>query len=228
MNVLRTGGAAEQNDSLVRATQEAREHWEKRAARASSDLERVDQSARAQRMRFEAFLQGHDITGKRILDVGCGVAALYAHLKRRAIPVEYLGIDIVPEMIRRSQERYPQARFLCQDILAWETDERFDYVISIGIHNVVITNGLKLLESITRRQFELCRIAAYVSILTERYQKFGPGVQAWAPEKILELALSITPYVTLRHDYLPNDFSIALYRQPLIDARPDLLENLER
>ena len=34
-------------------------------------------------------------------------------------------------------------------------------------------------------------------------------------------------YVILRHNYLPNSFSITLYREPLIDTRRDLLEELE-
>ena len=40
---------------------------------------------------------------------------------------------------------------------------------------------------------------------------------------MLTLALSITPYVRLEHDVLPNDFSITLYREPLIDRADDLV-----
>jgi hypothetical protein len=69
-----------------------------------------------------------------------------------------------------------------------------------------------------QRQYELCVIAVHVSILSNRYRKFGPTIQAWSAEKVLRMALEITPYVLLRHDYLPNDFSVTLYRKPLIDT----------
>lgn len=69
----------------------------------------------------------------------------------------------------------------------------------------------------------MCRVAAHVSLLTDRYTGFASHIQPWRVEEILTLALDITPFVALRHDYLPNDFSVTLYRQPLIDTRTDLL-----
>ena len=44
-----------------------------------------------------------------------------------------------------------------------------------------------------------------------------------ATEQVLALALEVTPWVVLRHDYLPSDLSVTLYREPLIDTRCDLL-----
>jgi len=83
--------------------------------------------------------------------------------------------------------------------------------------------GRELLRRVTRRQFELCRRAAHVDLLTDRYPGFDPHIQSWRVEEVLTLALSITPYVALRHDYLPNAFSVTLYREPLIDSCPGLL-----
>ncbi len=47
---------------------------------------------------------------------------------------------------------------------------------------------------------------------------FHPGNR-----QVLALALEVTPWVVLRHDYLPNDLSVTLYREPLIDTRNDLM-----
>jgi SAM-dependent methyltransferase len=213
---------------LDKAIEELRRFWDDRVLSTASDLERVDQSARAQRIRFESFLQHHSVQGRSILDVGCGVAGLYKHLKHQKIAVDYFGVDISEQMIRCCREQHPEAQFECRDILKWETTSTFDYVVAIGIHNITVDNGWSLLEAVTRQQFELCRVAAYVSILTDRYKNFGPGIQAWSAEKVLNICLRITPYVTLRHDYLPNDFSVALYREPLIDTHPELAEELRR
>jgi hypothetical protein len=75
----------------------------------------------------------------------------------------------------------------------------------------------------TRRKYELCSIAAHTTILTDRYQKFGPEAQFFNPEQVLTVVLSITPWVVLRHDYLPNDISYTLYRRPLIETQPGLM-----
>jgi SAM-dependent methyltransferase len=202
---------------------QAQSYWDKRAAAASTDCEKVEQSKRTQRMRFEVFVLNHDLNGKSLLDVGCGTGDLWAHLQARQIQCDYTGIDLSPEMVRRCQERFPDARFEPQNILEWNPGQQFDYTIAVGIHNIKIAGGGALLESVTRRQFELCRVATHLSLLTDRYTGFAPHIQPWRVEEILTLALDITPYVVLRNDYLPNDFSITLYRQPLIDTRPGLL-----
>jgi cyclopropane fatty-acyl-phospholipid synthase-like methyltransferase len=199
-------------------------YWDDRAESMDSDCAKVDASLRAQRMRFEAFCQYNDVEGKSVLDLGCGVGDFSAHLEARGIACEYLGLDISRKMIDRCRERFPNRAFESGDILFREFDRPFDFVVSFGIHNNVrLEKGAVLLEKTTRRQFELSTIAAHVSILTDRYREFAPHMQAWRAEDVLGMALNISPNVILRHDYLPNDFCITLYREPLIDRRRDLL-----
>jgi SAM-dependent methyltransferase len=197
-------------------------HWNAKATEATNDCARVDAGLRAQRMRFEAFVLHHDLRGKSILDVGCGVGDFWAHLRGRGIECDYLGVDLAEAMIARSRERFPEAKFETRDILAWDTDLRWDYVVSFAIHNVKFPGVRELLEKVTARQFELCRAGAHVDLLTDRYSSFDPQIQPWRAEEVLALSLAITPYVVLRHDFLPHDFCVTLYRQPLIDTHPDL------
>jgi SAM-dependent methyltransferase len=201
----------------------AESYWNDKVARSGTDIERVEWSRRGQLMRFEVFLDDHVISGATLLDVGCGVGDLYEHLRRRDIDCEYTGFDLSPAMIGRCRERFPGVRFDCGNFLEWNPGQAFDYVVSIGIHNIRIPGGTELLHAFMRRQFEMCTRAAYLSLLTDRYQGFAPHIQAWRVEDVLSAALAITPYVAIRHDYLPNDFGVALYRQPMIDTRHDLL-----
>jgi SAM-dependent methyltransferase len=198
-------------------------HWNTKAIESATDCARVDASLRAQRMRFEAFVLNHDLRGKSVLDVGCGIGDFSGHLRARGIECEYLGVDIAPEMIRRSRERYPQAEFAERNILEWDPGRTFDYVVAFGIHSVKVPNKMELFTALTRRKFELCSVAAHTAVLTDRYPGFGPEAQTCNAEESLAVALAITPCVVLRHDYLPNDFSLTLYRRPLIDTQPGLL-----
>lgn len=202
---------------------QTKKYWDKKASANLSGSEKVEWSPRAQRMRFESFLLAHQLNGKSILDIGCGTGDFLAHMRRRNIEARYVGFDLSPEMVRLCCEKYADVTFESGNFLEWDPQERFDYSISIGIHNVKIDGGREVLEQVTRRQFELSRIAAHVSLLTDRYQGFAPHIQAWRVEEIMELALDITPYVVVRHDYLPNDFSVTMYREPLIDTADGLM-----
>ncbi len=207
------------NDDLKRL----RAYWDERADSLDDNCAKVEQSQRTQRMRFEAFITQHQLDGKSILDVGCGTGDLWSHLKRHNLKSAYMGVDLSPKMIEVCQRLHPDAQFEAQDILTWDAGRTFDYTISIGIHNIKIENGWELLKQVTARQFELCSVAAHLSLLSDRYQQFADHIQPWAVEQVLAFALTLTPFVLVQHHYLPHDFSITLYRQPIIDTRADLL-----
>ena len=198
-----------------------RDHWDHMALDRGTDSEKVDATPRAQRMRFAAFTTLENLEGATILDIGCGLGDLWAFLKTLGVRCEYVGVDVSSAMVERARTKFPDATFEVANVFEWEPGRTFDYVIALGIHNVRVAGAESLLETMTRRQFELCSRAAHVSLLTDRYEGFGPRA-----EEVLAMALSISKNVTLRHDYLPNDFSVTIYREPLIDRRRELLDGL--
>jgi SAM-dependent methyltransferase len=195
-----------------------KDYWDYRADACSSDCEKVDSSKRSQLMRFEAFIQMNDLQGKSILDVGCGAGDLWKHLQARNIQCDYTGFDISSSMVKRCHERFPEAVFESGDFDEWGRGKQFDYTVAIAIHNIKIEGGAEIFRQTTQRQFDMARVATHLSLLTDRYPGFDPHIQAWRAEEMLKIALEITPYVVLRHDYLPHDFSITLYHEPLIDT----------
>lgn len=214
---------AQSNGDLLPGLERLRTYWDGRARSALDDLEKLEWShRRTQLLRFEAFLLHHDLAGSSVLDVGCGLADLYAHLRRREIPVDYTGYDLSPEMIRHCRARYPGLRFEAGDFLTFEPTGRFDFTVAFGIHNIRVPGVRHILERVTRRQFELSTIAAHVSVLSDR-DTYATHIQAWRAEEILGLALAITPYVALRHDYLRGDIGVTLYRKPVTARDADLL-----
>lgn len=211
-------------DDISTGLEATRTYWERRARTPGSNVEKLEWThVRTQRMRFEAFLLDHDLHGRSVLDVGCGLGDLYAHLRRRGVEVEYTGYDLSPEMTRLCRVCHPGVRFESGDFLSFQPPSRFDYAVAFGIHNIRVPTGRAILEAVTRHQFELSTIAAHVSLLTDRYSQFAARVQAWRAEEILGLSLGITPHVALHHDYLDNDFSVTLYRQPIARSRADFV-----
>lgn len=213
----------DKSTEIQKSLQNIQQFWDNRAKNTDDDYAKVDTSMRTQRMRFEAFVTSHDLHNKSILDVGCGVGDLWQHLQRHNIDCDYLGTDLSSEMIKRCRERFPETSFEAQNIVEWETEKTFDYVVAIAIHNIKIANGWEILKQVTTRQFELCTTAAHLSLLTDRFEGYDDHIQPWRVERVMEFALTLTPYVLIQHHYLPHDFSITLYREPIIDTRTDLL-----
>lgn len=195
-------------------------HWNEKAQSEGDDLAKVDTSARSQWYRFEMFSRYHELQCASVLDVGCGVGDFYTYSHKLAPTVSYTGVDLSESMVERCRQRFPDAEFEACDLLTWPTERRWDYVTAFAVHNIRVPGAAELLRDLTRRQFELCTRATHLSLLTDRFSGFADDILPWDPSEVLRMALEITPWVTLRHDYLPHDFSITLYRTPLADRDP--------
>jgi SAM-dependent methyltransferase len=209
------------NERTDPAVSALRDHWDQRAAAGGDDCTKVDTSARSQRWRFDMFAAtAGDLTGRSVLDVGCGVGDFYPFLQGAAPSAQYHGMDISPAMVRRASERFPEGRFEVADLLEGPAEMRWDHVVAFGVFNVRLEGADALLPRLLRRQFECARISAHVSLLTSEFRGFDAKALHWDPRGLFDLALSITPYVVVRHDYLPHDFSVTLFREPLADRAP--------
>lgn len=98
-------------------------------------------SVQGQTRRFEVLLElagPRKLRGASVADVGCGCGDLLAFLRRNgATPREYVGYDIVPEMVAQAHARFgttePGVAFECRDLALRPTNRSFDFVLSSGI-----------------------------------------------------------------------------------------------
>ena len=71
--------------------------------------------------------------GERVLDIGCGTAAIYAHLPAG---VTYVGFDPSEDYIAAARERFGDAVELTVGTVkasSFASEERFDLVMAIGV-----------------------------------------------------------------------------------------------
>ena len=73
--------------------------------------------------------------GARALDVGCGAGRWCRFLSNHGYHT--VGIDLQPELIRASRQRYPYIDFFCTPVQNFVTEEPFDLVSSVTViqHN---------------------------------------------------------------------------------------------
>jgi len=73
-----------------------------------------------------------------------------------------------------------------------------------------------------KRMFSWARVGIAVNFLSARSPRPAPGRLYIDPARVLSMALEISPAVRRNHNYLPNDFTVYLYREPawqLADGR---------
>jgi SAM-dependent methyltransferase len=170
----------------------------------------------SQDKRFEAMLALGDFDGSRILDVGCGFGDLLAYLNERGIEPVYTGIDICEPMVERCRERFEASvgRFLVADALDYQPDEYYDYVIASGLFGLDSIGARDRIRPTLERMFGWARIGLACNFLSTQSQSPAEARIYVDPTKALEAALSLTPAVRIDHTYLPNDFTLYLFKTP--------------
>jgi SAM-dependent methyltransferase len=177
----------------------------------------------SQEKRFEALLALGDFHGRRILDVGCGFGDFLAFLVERDIHPLYTGLDVCEPMIERCQQRFPAGagRFVAGDVLDHEVDQSYDYVVASGLFGLDSPGARERIPASLARMFGWCRIGLAVNFLSARYASQVDDRIYVEPGKALEAALDLTPAVRVDHNYLPNDFTLHLYRTPSWNGEPE-------
>ncbi len=176
-------------------------------------------SGDSQRGRFEILSQVGDLRGRTILDVGSGLGHLYEFLL--PLKVVYTGIEVVPEFVKSAKERYPGANFIEGDFLTCDFNGKYDYVLCSGALNIEVVNYKDYLEAMIKRMFYLASWGLAFNLPSSYAPEKGKGstfeegvkIKYSRPERIFSYCKRITPWVSLRHDYFPHDFTIYIYHK---------------
>jgi SAM-dependent methyltransferase len=170
----------------------------------------------SQEKRFAAALALGSFHGRSLLDAGCGFGDLLAYLGARGVRPRYTGVDLCPAMIERCKRRFAgsDARFVVADALDYVPEEGFDYVVACGIFGHAPQGTRQRLRPAVAHLFYLAGIGLAVNFLSGCAPRRSPGRLYVYPWDMLQLALGLTPAVRLDHAYLPNDFTLCLYKTP--------------
>jgi SAM-dependent methyltransferase len=170
----------------------------------------------SQQKRFEALEELGDFEGASILDVGCGFGDLLVYLQGRGVRCRYTGLDACEPMIEHCRERFAQdqGRFVVGDALGFEPGDRYDYVVASGLFGLDAPGAHDRIRPTLEKLFEWSRIGAAANFLSTRSPHPVENRVYVDPCKALEAAFSLTPAARLNHAYLPNDFTLYVYKLP--------------
>ncbi len=155
------------------------------------------------------------LNNKTILDIGCGLGNYYQFLLNKGLKINYIGYDIVEDFIKVNRERFPEAIFEIKDISREEIVHKADYAVMCQVFNNKydsVNNDDVVMNAMTKA-FQAVTTGISIDLRTDYVNFTEDHLFYFSPEKYFAFAKSLTPFVMLRHDYLPFDFTIFLYKE---------------
>ena len=169
-------------------------------------------SRESQELRFAVLAAIGLKAGSSVLDVGCGVGDFYAWQLARGLKLAYGGIDIAPAMVHQAAERFPGVPFRALDV-SEENPGDYDFVVASGIFYLRRHQPFEFMKATVSNLFSRCRQGLAFNSLSAWASPSDKEEFRADPLETLKFCQTLTPWVQLRHDYHPGDFTIYLRRR---------------
>jgi SAM-dependent methyltransferase len=200
------------------------ERYETNYDRYGYDPKTLGWSKGRQEIRFHVLTSIGDVDNKSILDLGCGFADLYDFLNKRGWQGKYTGLDIVPKLVEVARERHPGLDIRVLDILEKDIDEKFDYIFASGIFNAKLSgeNNKLYIKKMMKRMFEMADIGVSVDFMSSYVDYRRGETYHTEPEVIFKMCKKLSKRVILRHDYMPYEFTVYVYKEDSINEKKNI------
>jgi len=193
-----------------------KKHYEPRLAKYSDNSTVLDwENEDAQYKRFVAMTDNLELSGRTLLDVGCGCGDLYDWMYKQKIEADYCGVDILEQMVERAKDSYPKAVFFCADIFDSNFNcesvlcrERFDVTFTSGIFNLNAGNNEAFLRKAVPVLSAMSNEAFVFNLLDPASPNKDESYFYFEPDAAIELASGFADKISLIQGYLDNDYTL--------------------
>lgn len=166
----------------------------------------------SQRLRYQILLNGEDLRGKSILDLGCGLGALIPLIKEQVDDdFQYIGVDVTTNFISYCRTQFSQENmeFIEGNFLEVQLPE-VDYVFASGVFTLNVPGMAEYADQCLRKMFSLSRVACAANFLSTQADFEIEKNLHYDPKIVLESALQLTQNVTLIHGTPNFEFSVII------------------
>ena len=174
--------------------------------------------ADSQRLRFQILSEIGNLNGKRIHDVGCGLAHLVEFLGEKGVNCEYVGSDISPQMIKKAKQRLPKAQLYVADILEDMSDwMRADYLLASGVFHVKAASERgawqQFVEAMLLRMFTLAKKGIAFNMLTTYVDYEDSNLFYLSLAETMDFCIrNLGRRIVIRHDYPLWEYTVYVYK----------------
>jgi SAM-dependent methyltransferase len=153
-----------------------------------------------------------ELNNATVLDYGCGTGDFYKFLKRRGINVKYTGVDINENFISLARGKYPECAFKVMNADDDPLEGFYDYIFICGVFNLEVPGVDEDMKNALLTLFGHCNKGLALNALSSHTPIKDPELHVTSPEEMVKFSLeNLSPFITLRHDRIQNDFTLYVY-----------------
>jgi len=184
----------------------------------------------SQEVRYECILKNVPLSDRSLLDVGCGTGGFLKWVFDKPFfvpPSEYMGIDVLPEMILAAKELFleedeayakaegTKVNYRCVDVS--EIEGEWDVGICCAafcIKEGTVDNTWEIAQRVWKAMWERCREAVAIDFISPLADSLGDYYAPIPHEWALKFAKSLSKKVVLDFSYAPHSYTIVIYKKP--------------
>jgi SAM-dependent methyltransferase len=171
-------------------------------------------SVDSQNIRFETFISAAPLHRRKVLDVGCGLGAFWAYLKKGRIKPRYTGVDIFPKVVQEARRTHPGAKFEVRNILSRPfPNESFDYTFLSGVFNVKIQDNWQYMKALLSSALKQTQKVVAFNVLNAEAGLKESNRFSVKPRELVSFGRQLkVSKVHLFDHYHPLDLTLFLYK----------------
>ena len=208
---------------MHKITKKLRDHYRATFLKYGATSKGVDWGNKewAARLRQEKMLnviEKPNVETVSLLDVGCGYGALADLIKELKIDVDYVGIDVVSEMVSAAEKRHPEFVFYNSEILDGNMSI-YDYVVCNGILTQKLDSSVTEMdlfsEELIKKMFSISRCGIAFNLMSSYVNYYSENLYYRNPSELLQWCMSnLTHRVKLDCSYdLKYEYTMYLYKE---------------
>lgn len=170
-------------------------------------------SRASQNERFAALADIATLDDASLLDFGCGFGDFYGWLLERGFRGRYTGVDITQPMADAAARRYADATFRCAGLDDAAPPLSVDYAFASGIFTYCKHAPYRYLVHVAKRLLATARLGVALNSLSSWGAEPDEHECQLDPARAVTALRSLDVGLTLRHDYLPHDFTVYLRKR---------------
>jgi SAM-dependent methyltransferase len=168
----------------------------------------------SQQIKFRVLSEVMPLSHCSLLDVGCGFADFATYLDQKFCEVDYSGIDLCESMVAEARRNHPDLDLRTANVLDASFDRLFDVVAANGTFYLLGEPAWPTMRTMIERMFGLATTALAFNSLSDWANDQEANEFYADPVQVLKFCRELTPWVVLRHDYHPRDFTVYMYKTP--------------
>ena len=167
----------------------------------------------SQQKRFEALCSLADLSNSIVMDLGCGTGDLKTYLDTQFKNFIFLGIDHLPEFIATANRNFADAinTYFFQADFITDGFPEVDYIVASGALSYRCDNVL-FPYTIIRKMYEHARKGVAFNLLDNEHYTSDSVLKSYNRYEVLGYCLRLAERAELITGYLPDDFTILMYK----------------